>query len=94
MLAYDGHITLPSGKTDAIFLEIRNYGKDNQTLFMAIPYRHASFADGFAVHRPKFLGFDWTEEADCEGLAKDFFKGVDSHGEASKVWEAHREDSI
>ncbi len=27
VLAYDGHITLPCGKTDAIFLEIRNYRK-------------------------------------------------------------------
>jgi hypothetical protein len=42
VLVYDGYLTLPTGKTDALFLEIRAYGKPPASLTMAVPYRHAN----------------------------------------------------
>src|SRR5215470_12367377 len=61
---YDGYMTLPAGKTDALFLEMREYSPrgllqwrsgPTQSLTMAVPYRSVEKPGGFAVFRPKFL---------------------------------------
>lgn len=55
-LAFDGYITLPDGKTDAIFVEAREYGSSEALPFeIAVPYRNARSPGGFAVYRPKLL---------------------------------------
>jgi hypothetical protein len=92
-LIYDGFITLPSGKVDALLVDIRDYGSPSRSLLMAVPYRPASSPQGFAVHRPKFLSFAGTEP-DYEAIGSAFFQGVDSHDKAAPVWSRHLDESL
>lgn len=92
VLVYDGYITLPTGRTDALFLVVRSFSNPSATLTMAVPYRNAN--NGFAVHRLKFI--DWAGEGDldAETLGNAFFRGVDSHGEGAAVWDQVYDDSV
>jgi hypothetical protein len=93
-LVYDGFITLPSGRTDALLVEIRSYADPVATLTMAVPYRRTEATGGFAVHRPKFLEWQGPGTPDYAALGEAFLRGVDSHKEASVVWAEHRDDSV
>jgi hypothetical protein len=88
---YDARITLPTGKTDALLVEARD-GASGAAFLMAVPYRHASDARGFAVHRPKFLEIPAGTSAASIGEA--FFAGVDAHTKAAECWNAHIDESI
>jgi hypothetical protein len=92
VLIYDGFLTLPTGKMDALFLEIRVYGGAGASLTMAVPYRHAEDAAGFAVFKPKFLAFSGPEP-DYDVVADAFFAGVDKHEEGSAIWNQHIDQS-
>jgi hypothetical protein len=91
-LIYDGFVTLESGKTDALIAEIRAYGREPASLRIVIPYRHARGEGGFAVHRPKFLGYDGT--ADWSLLGEAFFRGVDQHEPGSAIWNAALDQTL
>lgn len=93
-LVYDGYIALPTGRTDALFVVMRSYSSPTATLTMAVPYRNADSSDGFAVHKPKFVDWQGGNEPDFETLGTAFFRGVNSHEEASAVWNDHNDDSI
>ncbi|WP_146095793.1 hypothetical protein [Xanthomonas arboricola] len=92
-LVYDGYITLPTGRTDSLFVIIRYYAQAAATLTMAIPYQNAESAGGFAVHRPKFLEWQGQGSPDYQALTQAFFRGVDSHSEGARVWMEHSNDS-
>jgi hypothetical protein len=88
-LIYDGYITLPGGKTDALFLESRVYCEPPLLLAMAVPYRNAESPDGFAVYRPKFQNVsipDAISGPDYDAFGKAFFMGVDRHEKGADVW--------
>lgn len=90
-------ITLPSGRTDALIIVVRSYAKPamaSTTLTMAVPYRNAQSPDGFAVHQPKFMGWQGPGTADYKLLGDAFFRGVESHEAAVPVWAQHNDDSI
>lgn len=55
---------------------------------MAVPYRNAADAAGFAVYRPKFLDVIGAA-SDYSLLAETFFRGVDRHERGAAVWNAH-----
>ena len=93
VLIYDGFVTLASGKTDALLLEIRDFATQPRSLRMAVPYRHANDPEGFAVHRPKFLAAD-PPHHDFSLLAEAFFQGVDQHKKGSSIWNAHLNDGV
>ena len=93
-LVYDGYLRLPTGKTDALFVVIRWYAEPSATLTLAVPYRNAESRAGFAVHRPKFLDWQGSGTPDHTVVWQAFFKGVDSHEEASALWEEYSDDSI
>ena len=89
VLIYDGFMTLPGEqKRDALIIEARRYGEEPGGFTMAIPYRSASDAKGFAVYRPKFVDLE-NAEAVVMDLSTAFFKGVNQHKEAAPVWKAH-----
>jgi|SRR5215475_8421045 len=101
VLIFNGYVTLPSGKTDALILEMRKYGRrglmqwrsaPTQSLTMAVPYRDIEKPGGFAVFRPKFLS-DEGGKAAASDLGQAFFHGVDRHKEGAAVWNAHRDES-
>jgi hypothetical protein len=93
VLIYDGFITLPTGKVDALLVDIRDHGSPSRSLVMAVPYRPASCPQGFAVHRPKFLSFAGPEP-DYQTVGAAFFHGVDSHDKAAPVWSRHLDESV
>ncbi|WP_305745281.1 hypothetical protein [Acidovorax sp. A1169] len=74
-LVYDGFITLPSGRTDALIVLVRSFARPPTTLTMAVPYRNAQSPSGFAVHRPKFLGWQGPGTADYQLLGDAIFGG-------------------
>ena len=94
LLIYDGFITLTSGKTDAVILEIREFsGEGPEALRMEVPYRHATKEEGFAVHKPKFLDASPAVQ-DFVALGQAFFQGVERHDKGSAVWNAHINETI
>ncbi len=93
VLVYDGFITLPSGKIDAIVVDICEYGLQLTTFLMAVPYRPNSSPEGFAVYRPKLLSCTGSElDAQVVGCA--FLQGVDSNNKAAPIWNRHREEGF
>jgi hypothetical protein len=88
-LVYDGYITLPQGKTDALILESRVYCEPPITIAMVVPYRNSEHSSGFAVYRPKFTRVAGPESPDYEALSEAFFAGVDSHEKGGEVWNRH-----
>jgi len=91
VLVFDGYIDLPSGRTDAVFVEARSYFP-LVSFSLAIPYRNANRAEGFAVHRPKLLS--WPESEPVEVVARWLQDGIASHAEANEVWSRHLDESL
>jgi hypothetical protein len=101
VLIFDGYVTLPAGKTDALILEMRKYSPrglmqrqsaPTQSLTMAVPYRSVEKPGGFAVFRPKFLS-DEGGKAAASDLGQAFFRGVDQHEKGAAVWKDHADES-
>ncbi|ALN60416.1 hypothetical protein GLE_5075 [Lysobacter enzymogenes] len=93
VLVHDGFLTLPSGRTDALILSVRDFAGEG-ALTLAVPYRNAAHPLGFAVHRPKFLDWRGEQEPDYGQLGEDFFAGVEEHEMGDRVWQAQLDDSI
>jgi hypothetical protein len=89
-LFYDAHVNLPDGKTDAVMVEIVEYPSGKRAS-IALPYRHASHPDGFAVFRPKFLGI--PDPARSQLLGEALFRGVEKHEKGAAVWSSHLDES-
>ncbi len=92
VLVFDAFITLEGGKTDALVIEARQYQPQRAGFTMAVPYRNPDSPQGFAVFRPKFVGFEGPEPAFKE-LGEAFFRGVDTHEKGAAVWNAHLDQS-
>jgi hypothetical protein len=92
VLIHDGFITLPDGKTDALVLEVRSFGKDPQSYVSVVPYRHSQKPGGFAVHRPKFVK-STLSPTELASLGEAFFSGVDQHEKGSRIWAEHLDES-
>lgn len=93
VLIYDGFITLRDWRTDALLMEIRQFAPPGWQLSMAIPYRPNDDPRGFAVFKPKFLGYVGPGEPDYTELGEAFFAGVDKHEQGAKVWNEHLDQS-
>ncbi|UPG87439.1 hypothetical protein L2Y94_08825 [Luteibacter aegosomatis] len=94
VLVYDGYITLESGKTDALFIDIRAYGAPGSSATMVVPYRHRQSTRGFAVHRPKLLEYAGMDSPDYQTWADAFFRGVDSHQQGAAIWNEASDPSL
>jgi hypothetical protein len=95
VLVYDGYVTLPSGRRDALIIEARRYPEAAamEGFDMVLPYRPAGDPAGFAVHRPKFVDLDDPEGRSLV-LSTAFFRGVNEHREAAPVWRRAMDDSL
>ena len=89
---FDGFITLKSGKTDALILTVRDYTNGEAEITIAVPYRSAKDAKGFAVHRPKFLGFKGAEP-DWQKVGEALWLGIARHEFGAAVWNKHLDES-
>jgi hypothetical protein len=93
ILIYDGFVTLPSGKIDALLIDAHMYNPHKQVFLMALPYHHAKSPSGFAVHRPKLMSFGGTDE-ELDPLIMAFFDGVGQHEKGAEVWNDHLDESL
>lgn len=81
--ATDGIANLPTGRTDAITIELRCYPggflsrRRPLSLTVVCPYRPASSPRGFAIHTPKLFECDAPASA-LPGVLTTFYQGVDS----------------
>lgn len=75
-----------------MLLDARMYGESPAEFKMAIPYRPADNAEGFAVHRPKVLAAD-VSGAGAAALIEAFFRGVGRHQRGAAIWEEHLDES-
>jgi len=93
-LAFDGYITLPDGKTDAVYVEARDYSAGGPFSFeIAVPYRNKPDVARFTVYRPKLLKVPQLET--CESLLKAFWNGVRLAREGRRLLErASRPDPL
>lgn len=91
---YDGYVTLPSGKTDALILEVRDYTQGSGTMMLTIPYRNAASPAGFAVYPPKFVSYDGENDLENDKVSGCFSEGMYSHQEAAKIWEEYLEHIV
>jgi hypothetical protein len=87
VLAYDGRITVESGKLDAIILEMRSYGFPHAKAAIAVPYTPAS-SGRFRVHKPKLVEWHECDDFDLDAAFEAFFRGVDAHEQGAKAWNA------
>lgn len=93
VLVYDGFVTLPQGKFDALLIDARKYGAPEAKLLMAVPFRSKTWRRRFAVFKPKFLEIS-DPGVDPGQISEAFFSGVDQHEEGCKVWDAALDQSI
>jgi hypothetical protein len=92
-LVVEGFIHLAATpRTDALIVRAVSYFPERCAMAVAIPYRPHTDRDGFAVHRPRFLGFDNVEREEYLKLADAFHEGVDSHDEAG-IWHSALDES-
>lgn len=85
----DGMVTLPTGKTDCLIADVRFASDRGRRFQWLLPYRNASHASGFAVHKPKVsegAGFSTDE---LKALGQVFFSGMERHEQGWALWNAH-----
>ncbi len=82
----DGLITLETGKTDALIVDIRFSEDIGKKLQFILPYRNANHPEGFAVHRLKITELSGIPEITVESLTNAFFDGLEGHKEGGEIW--------
>jgi len=87
VIAFDGYVTTPAGRKDAVILDLRSYRDHVRQMRMAVPYRPHHDPAGFAVHRPKFI-VAALDGHDVAALQQAFFRGVFAHDAGGRVWTA------
>lgn len=87
VLVYDGYLTTQEGRRDALLIEARDY-EAGSGFSMAVPYRAADSAEGFAVYKPSFVDLP-DAAARVQAMSEAFFRGVNEHRPAAQVWKAH-----
>jgi hypothetical protein len=90
----DGFVTLDSGKTDALVVEVRIYNGPVAKCQMVIPYRSANSAKGFAIHRPQVTELENIEQEKFQPLMKAFFEGVEGHQQGGEIWNQYYVDQL
>lgn len=93
VMGFDAYLNLPQGRTDAIFLQARQYVPEIRQILLAAPYRRPGKPGGFAVHRPKIFAFEDEPLPETELVAA-FFQGVDRHETGGAFWREHTDASF
>ncbi|WP_374669824.1 hypothetical protein [Ramlibacter sp.] len=99
----DGYANLPTGRTDAITIELRCYGggllsrRKPLSLVIACPYRNASSSEGFAIHSPKLLECS-APAAMQASLFEHFYRGIDGFrldpAATTFTWNRYLDESV
>ncbi len=92
VLLFDGRISAPGGKLDAVIVEMRNYGFPRARATIGVPYTPRSTGQ-FRVHKPKLLKWEACEDFDMGAAFEAFFAGVAAHEQGCKVWDDALDES-
>jgi len=82
----DGFVTLETGKTDALIIDVRFSDNNEKKIQFIIPYRNANHSEGFAVHRLKITELEGISKDVVESISNAFFDGLESHKEGGRIW--------
>ena len=82
----DGLVTLETGKTDALIIDVRFSENNEKKVQFIIPYRNANHPEGFAVHRLKMTALEGISKNVVESISNAFFDGLESHKEGGRIW--------
>lgn len=82
----DGVVTLPSGRTDTLIVDVRFAGEVSKRLQILVPYRNARHPHGFAIHRLKLSDKDGVSDDLVAGLFDAFVTGLASHEQGARLW--------
>lgn len=88
----DGYITLETGKTDAIIIDVSLNGDEQRRIQYMFPYRHADHEKGFAIHRLKVTNFTGISTEDLDELSSSFWDGIESHPQGNELLENQYQD--
>lgn len=91
VMIYDGYCDTNVGRRDALSARAVDCSGPEFSMDIVLPYRSASDPLGFSVHRPKFGLMRWSS---FETLSSAFWRGVDRHEKAAKIWQRHADDSV
>lgn len=92
VLINDGLVTLDTGKTDTLVIDIRFNEELSKKVKYILPYRNAKHEDGFAVHKLKIIELDGISLEETMELSKSFFDGVQENSEGWALWTEHHEE--
>lgn len=90
---YDGFITLPSGKLDALIVTLRGGDVGETETVVAIPFTPKKLLRRFAVHRPKLVRAASPNQEWQIRVLDEFFKGVADHEQGTAVWTKSLDES-
>lgn len=79
VLVYQGVVGLPSCRSDAIVLEVRDFALQEIVLTMVVPFRRAGDKAGFAVFAPRMLRPARLSVPAQQVISTGFFEGIDSY---------------
>lgn len=82
----DALVTLPTGKTDCLSLDIRFADGGQRQLQYLLPYRNAAHASGFAVHRLKVSQWHGLSMEEVDAFTQALFDGLNSHEQGGALW--------
>ena len=88
----DGLVTLETGKTDSLIIDIKFSDDSSKKIQFLIPYRNANHEKGFAVHRLKLSEATGFSQDEYDLISDSFFDGLESHPEGGKIWNEKYED--
>lgn len=88
VLVKDGLVTLSSGKTDCLLVDVRFNDGGDRHLKLVIPYRNANHAQGFAVHTPFVATWQGVAEELKPVFLGAFQAGLKSHEQGFALWKA------
>ncbi|MCE2595936.1 hypothetical protein K6Y31_14070 [Motilimonas cestriensis] len=88
----DGYVTLDSGRTDSLIVDVKFTEDPKKSVQFLLPYRNANHELGFAIHRLKVSGLEGFAPEDVEWISTAFFAGLESHEQGGKIWAEQYED--
>jgi len=91
VFVHDAYANLPTGRTDALMLEVRSYQGEELHGEIVLPYRNAE--QGFAIYSPKLLNCSAAAERQ-PGLFAAFYAGVDGYKSQTFSWNRYLDESI
>jgi len=86
VLVKDGLVTLPTGRTDALIVDVRFTEDPGRRFQLLMPYRNASHSAGFAVHRIKLTEKEGIADEALDHLLGAFIEGIESHEHGALLW--------